>query len=86
MSMFSETVSCKLTIDAVSGLPTGVSLAQKESAVAGTIKAITSVLTADEVVVGLGRTMATAIIAYGSAAFAAKQQRGEFVWNPYSGK
>lgn len=83
-SMFSETMSAKLTFDATTGLPTGVTGAAKETMFGGTIKGVTSLVTGDEVVVGLGRTLATGLIAWGSANLAAKQKTGAFGLNPWS--
>ena len=83
-SAFSETRTCKLTFDA-NGLPNGVTAAAKEDVVSGTIKGITSLFTGDEVVVGLGRTLATAVVGYGAAQYARKRATGAFAFNPWQG-
>jgi len=84
MSMFGQTYSAKLTFDATSGLPTGVTGAVKETIVGGTIKGLTSLITGDEVVVGMGRTLAVAGAVYAGSNFAAKQAGGAFKLNPWS--
>jgi hypothetical protein len=82
-SAFSQTFSGKLTFDATSGEPTGITGVVKESLVGGTLKGVTSIITGDEVVVGLGRTLATGLVAYGSANFARKKVTGAFALNPF---
>lgn len=82
--MFGQTYSAKLTFDATTGLPSGVTEAKKEDLIAGVLKGITSHASKDVVVVGLGRTLAATAVAYGSANFAAKQKTGAFQMNPWS--
>lgn len=82
--MFGQTYSAKLTFDAATGLPTGVTEAKKEDLIAGIIKGVTSLVSKDVVVVGLGRTAAVGLAAYGSANFARKQVTGAFAMNPWA--
>lgn len=81
---FGQTISAKLTFDATTGLATGVSASAKEAVVGGTIKHITSHFTGDEVVVGIGRTIGAALVAYAGAQFARKQLVGSFKLNAWS--
>jgi len=82
--MFGKTFSATLTFDATSGLPTGVKDVVEENILNGAIKTVTGVISDDQVVVGLGRSIGVAAIAYGSAAFAAKQKTGAFGLNPWA--
>lgn len=82
--MFGPTYSAKLTFDATTGLPTGVTGAVKETIVGGVIKGLTSLMNDDEIVVGMGRTIAVGGAAYAAALFAAKQKTGAFGINPWS--
>lgn len=81
---FGTTMSAKLTFDATTGLPSGVTGGAKESIIGGTIKHITSHFTGDEVVVGAGRTLGMAAAIYASAALARAQAGASFSYNPFS--
>lgn len=82
--MFSKTVETVLTLDPVTGLATAVKSSVAKDLVAGTISGVTSNFTGDTVVTGMGRTLATAGMIYGSAQVAHKQLAGKFALNPYS--
>jgi hypothetical protein len=81
--MFDKTVVTTLTLDATTGLATAIAKSEAKDLVAGTIAGITSNFTKDEVVTGMGRTLATAVLVYGSAQMASKGLQGQFALNPY---
>lgn len=81
--MFGNTFSFDLTRDAA-GVPTGVANVKEETLISGVLAGVTSQLDDDKVVVGMGRTLATVGVAYGSAQFARKQLTGQFTLNPWS--
>jgi len=82
--MFDKTVACKLVLDPTTGLPTGVTGAEELGFLEGTIRHVTSHLTKDEVVVGVGRTLGAATVAFASATVANKMKGGDFAINPWS--
>lgn len=82
-TILGQTYSATLTFDA-NGAPNGVTAVNKESLVSGTIAAITSVLTADKIVCGAGKTLATLAVPYATAVLAARAQTGSLKWNPFS--
>jgi len=81
--MFGKTVVTKLGFDATTGLATSIVSSTEKDMLAGTLAGITSHLTADEVVTGIGRTLGAAVVAYGSAQIASKGLQGQFALNPY---
>lgn len=80
--MFGDTFSLKLTRNEA-GVPTGVTGVTKENPLAGAVKHVVSHASNDDVVVGAGRTLGTAAVAYASAQVAAKMKDGEFALNPW---
>lgn len=81
--MFDKTVKTTLTLDPTTGLATAIASSVQEDLVAGTISGITSQFTKNEVVTGMGRTLATAAMVYGSAQMASKSLQGRFALNPF---
>lgn len=81
--MFGKTVVTKLAFDPITGLAKTVVSSVEKDMVAGTLAGITSHLTTDEVVTGIGRTLGAVVVAYGSAQLASKSLQGQFALNPY---
>jgi len=80
--MFDKTVKTVLTLDPVTGLATAITSSVAEDFLAGTISGITSVFSKNEVVTGMGRTVATAVGVYAGMQLTRKKLVGNFAINP----
>jgi len=79
----SQTYSGKVTRDAT-GLPTGVSGVIAENVLTGTIKGVTAQFDDDSFVIGTGRLLATALVAYAGAQTANMRKGNGFAVNPWA--
>jgi hypothetical protein len=79
--MFGTTQSVVLQLD-VDGKATGVVSSTTENLLAGVIGHVTSHLTSDTVVIGMGRTVGAAALMYGTAVFINSKLTGQLRFNP----
>jgi len=80
--MFGTTVETKLAFDATSGLATSIVSSTKKDLIAGVIAHVTSVLSKDTVVTGMGRTIGEGLTHYGVMQLTRKKLVGNFAVNP----
>lgn len=82
--MFGTTVVTQLGFDATSGLATSIVSSKKETLVGGVLAGVTSKLSKDTVVTGIGRTIADAGLVYGAMLATRQKLKGAspFSLNP----
>lgn len=81
--MFGSTVVTKLGFDATSGLATSIVSSEKKSLLTGVLSHVTSLLTSDTVVTGMGRTLGEVGTHYAAMQLTRKQLAGNFAFNPF---
>lgn len=80
--MFDKTVVTQLGFDAVTGLATSIVKSEAKDALQGSIALVTSALTKDIVVTGMGRTLGMAATHYAAMQIARKKHVGNYAINP----
>lgn len=80
--MFAKTVVTQLGFDATTGLATSIVKSEAKDVFQGTLAHVTSILTKDTVVTGMGRTLGEAATHYAAMQIVRKKHVGAYAMNP----